>query len=374
MDNGFGVSKGMGGTGIAFASGKSLNNLNPASYSGLDSLSFIFEIGTYGKYTSFKSSSETAKKFDGNIRYLTIGFRFTDWWAGSLGAVPYSSVGYNINSIEYVDGDLTPYYKTFKGEGGISQFYYANSVNLGKHIALGLNTSYLLGSITQTESVSSISDYDGYTLKKTNYVNSLIFDYGIRLNTNIGKLNYSLGLIYGNQKNLKSRSNIYFGTSDDTVELKSTKTKYMVPQHYGAGISVSNGKNFLAGFDYSTEKWSVSNFSNLYLKTRDGEKYSFGVEYNPRQSVRDYGFRNLYYRIGGYYQSTYLVIDNTPVDTKAITFGIGMPLKKKLSLVNLSAELGQTGSTKNGLIRESYIMLHLNFTLNDIWFQKPQYD
>ena len=43
-ENSLGGNKGMGGTGIALMSGNSINFLNPASYSGLDTLVSVFEM------------------------------------------------------------------------------------------------------------------------------------------------------------------------------------------------------------------------------------------------------------------------------------------------------------------------------------------
>ena len=50
IDNSFGINKSLGGTGIAFQSGSSVNYLNPASYLGIPPNSFILEIGVYGIY------------------------------------------------------------------------------------------------------------------------------------------------------------------------------------------------------------------------------------------------------------------------------------------------------------------------------------
>lgn len=374
MDNGFGAPKAMGGTGRAFYSRNSINNLNPASYCGLDSLTFLFELGIYGKYTNYRSASATENAFDGNIRYMAIGFRNTSWWASSLGIVPYSSVGYNITTTEYIEGDLSAIKKNFTGSGGINQFYYGNSFSPNKHISIGINSSYIFGSVEQSESVAEVEGYEGYSLKKANFIKSLALDYGILLNTDIGKLNYSIGLTYGNQKTLKTSTDLKFGTSYDTIELRTTSNDFILPERFGAGIGISKGNNFRLGLDYSKENWSLMKFSNLSLQTRDGEKYSFGLEYFPQKSKRDYGLKTLYYRFGGFYQKSYMVVNKIPIDTRAITFGVGLPISRKSSIINLSTELGQTGSLKKGLIKESYVLFHINFSLRDIWFQKPRYD
>jgi hypothetical protein len=70
-----GTTSSMGGTGIAFLSGTSLNIVNPASYGGLDSLITLFDIGSFAKYTSLYTKTESQTLFDANIRYFTMSFK-----------------------------------------------------------------------------------------------------------------------------------------------------------------------------------------------------------------------------------------------------------------------------------------------------------
>ena len=108
QNNGFGTNTGMAGTGIAYRSEAYLNNLNPASYSGIDSLNFIFEFGCFGNVSRYKTSSMSKITTNGNIRYIAAGFRIWRRWAVSTGIIPYSSVGYQINSSETVEAWLMP--------------------------------------------------------------------------------------------------------------------------------------------------------------------------------------------------------------------------------------------------------------------------
>ena len=49
VDPSGGVGKGMNGLGIAYRDHAQVNHLNPASYSAIDSLSFIFDLGLSGQ-------------------------------------------------------------------------------------------------------------------------------------------------------------------------------------------------------------------------------------------------------------------------------------------------------------------------------------
>ena len=54
VDQSSGFNRGMNGLGLAFREHNQVNQLNPASYSSIDSLSFIFDVGISGQLTNFK--------------------------------------------------------------------------------------------------------------------------------------------------------------------------------------------------------------------------------------------------------------------------------------------------------------------------------
>ncbi len=373
-DNGFGANKAMGGTGMAFQSGRYLNNLNPASYSGIDSLSFLFEMGVFSKYTRYETNNKVQTKLDGNIRYIAMGFRITPWWANSTGVVPYSSVGYTIHSTKSIEGELTGYKITYNGSGGINQFYSGNSIKINKNISTGINASYIFGSITQTETAGGAYNFNGYSVQNTKYFNNFYFDYGLQFSVYNNDWKYTLGIVYGNSKKLKTLNRISFNYAEDTVDLGSSEFDFHLPRKYGFGIGVEKSRRYRGGFDFERKYWSVIKFSNPLLNTRNSERYSMGMEYTHKPDYKHFGLAGITYRAGAYYKKSYLVIDDTPINSGAITFGAGIPLKRDLSIINLSLELGENGTLENGLIKENYWLVHFNITLHDLWFQKPKYD
>jgi hypothetical protein len=58
----------------------------------------------------------------------------------------------------------------------------------------------------------------------------------------------------------------------------------------------------------------------------------------------------------------------------AASVGFGIPLKNDYSMINISLEVGKNGTSDKGLIQENFYLLHVNFSLHDIWFLKPKYD
>ncbi|MBK8883216.1 MAG: hypothetical protein IPN67_12780 [Bacteroidales bacterium] len=163
-----GINNAMGGTGIAFLSGHSLNLVNPASTAGLDSLFTIFEIGFDGKYTSYSTSRKSQSVFDANFKYIDMGFRVTPRWATSIGIAPYSTIGYSINASSDIEGTSLQYNKTYTGEGGVNKFFIGNSMKITKNLFFGVNAVYLFGNLTHSE---SSEDYD-YELEEKSYLSN----------------------------------------------------------------------------------------------------------------------------------------------------------------------------------------------------------
>jgi hypothetical protein len=373
-DNGFGVSRAMGGTGIGLKSTNSLNNINPASYGGIDSLSFLFEVGVFAGYTRSESRKEIQHQFDGNMRYLALGCRVTRWWASSLGIVPFSTVGYTIKSTGNIEGELTPYTKTYTGEGGLNQFYFSNAFSPIKNLSLGLNLAYVFGSITQNESMSTDGAFKGYLISKTQYVHNINLDYGIQYTLNAGKWGYTLGLTYGAKRNLKSSTDYYLAYANDTIELEGESNDFVIPAKYGIGLGVEKGRKFRAGLDYERRDWSSAQFTNIMLSTRSSDRISAGLEYLPLENYRDEWYKKLTYRLGATYKKSYLLIDDVPINSKSVSFGVGIPLRNAYTMINVALEAGQNGTIAKGLIKENYLILHFNLSLHDIWFLKPKYD
>ena len=160
---------------ITFLSGTTLNIVNPASYGGIDSLITLFDIGSFAKYTSFSTKSKSQTLFDANIRYFTMSFKPVRRIGTSFGIVPYSSVGYKINVLSSIEGSDKEFYKTFSGEGGVNKVYLGNSFKVSNNLFLGVNASFLFGTISRTESSSEGT----YSYQDKNLFSNFYLDYGL---------------------------------------------------------------------------------------------------------------------------------------------------------------------------------------------------
>ncbi len=379
-DNSYGVNRSLGGTGIAFKSGRSINNLNPASYLGANS-SFIMEVGVYGTY--YKSENKYSYQTGGdiNLSYFSASLYLTNWWTSSFGLVPFSSVNYEINSNDEIGGELVSFDKTYKGSGGFNRLYWGNSFKIFDGLSLGFNTSYIVGTITQSEIAASNESFNGYELINERTAYSLYFDYGLQYSivdddptTNGQDWEYTVGLIYGTGKKLNTKDDLKFTYEGTTTSLDAKdQPSIKIPQKLGIGIAVKNGNNFRAGFDYEWSEWSNINFSNPNLDTKNSNRFSIGVEYFPGKDRDDSWFKEIYYRLGANYKSSYLKIENMPINSKGISFGVGIPYDYT-STINLSIEYGEEGTTSKGLIKNSYWQFYLNLSLPELWSSRSRFD
>lgn len=367
-DNSFGINKSLGGTGIAFQSGRSINYLNPASYLGIFPNSFNMEIGAYSIYNKSENKSTAQTDRDINFSYFSASFYFADWWASSFGIVPFSSVDYEINSTDEIGGEITSLEKNFKGSGGLNRIYWGNSFKVYEGLSVGLNASYIFGPITQTETAESNSNFLGYELKNERTAQSFYLDYGMQYSINSNDWLYTVGFIYGASKKLTTTDEIEFTYSGVTSQLeKEELLNIKIPRKFGIGIAVKKNNNFRAGFDYELGTWSNINFSNPNLDTKNSNRFSIGIEYSPGEDRTDESwFRGFFYRLGANYKNSYLKIDNTPINSMGISLGIGIPYDK-INTINLTLEYGEEGTLNKGLIKNKYWMLYTNISFYELW-------
>ncbi|MFN8256612.1 MAG: hypothetical protein U0W24_13025 [Bacteroidales bacterium] len=374
---GFCENSALGSSGIAMPSISRLNSLNPASYVGLPNSTFLLYFGVFAKFSKYQSQGITQKDFDGNLKYLAMGLKLNNWWGTALGVEPFSSRGYYVTSDFPVEGDLNTYTLIMSGSGNISRFYFTNSFKLSKNFSFGFNTSYLFGSLTNTEEISynSLDLYDIY-VNRTNYFRNFFFDFGVQYKFKIGENNYFTGLTYSPSQSLNTRFEKYVVNDGDTLlDAEENTSDFEIPASIGIGLGTHLFKEQLhLSLDYKFTKWSLSKYSYNSAKLHDAWQINSGIEYG-RQTLNSYNYwNNVNYRLGFRYQKTYLNIKNLNINETAITAGLGLPSKFDRIITNISYEYAIVGTTSKGLIKERYSRIILGFSLSDKWFQRYKFE
>ena len=153
------MSRGMNGVGYALREGDAVNTLNPASYANVDSLTMLFDMGVSGQMTNFKEGNVSRNASIANFEYVVGSFRAWKNVGVAFGVLPYSNVGYDytITTKDVQTGTLT---QNYTGSGGLHQLFLGVGWRVLKPLSIGVNASYLWGSIDRsvTPSASSASN------------------------------------------------------------------------------------------------------------------------------------------------------------------------------------------------------------------------
>lgn len=401
QEGGFGRNAGMGHTGIALSSSYNLNNINPASYFSMDSISFFFEGGISGFDQKITTDDATARFSDMNFSYFAVGFPLAKWGFMSLGLKPESVVGYkfyddNAGLVDELSGDFTK--SNYSGNGNTTKAYTGIALSPVKDLSLGVHASYIFGSIKHYSLAQFPNDAYALSLgsSETIAVNDFFFDFGIQYRINLkDNQNLVIGGIYIPKSKLKG-TYTKLVAAGNTIDNDETKVLYAdtlhfsqnkfssaleTPEKFGIGLAYNIEDVLTVTADYSVAKWSESKLPNLSDNASgsfgigDEKKYAFGVEYIPNYRSASFYPSRIKYRLGTSYTEEYLITPNGDhlVDF-GITFGVGLPLKRSKTSFNLAFEWGQRGSTDYSLVKEDYMRFTMNLTLHEYWFMKRKFD
>ena len=388
----FGWSSAMGGMGYGLRSSQHINFKNPASYTSIDSMSFVFAFGVKSKITKYKTLSDEITNDNTNLSFISIGFPITKWLKSSIGLIPYSYIGYTIK--DTLSNNLYGNYTTYNfGKGGINEFYIGNSIELFKKLSLGFNISYLFGTMEQIRSLffDESSEYLATQRQDIIRLNDLHINCGVQYYNKINdKIKYTIALTFESKNKVKasyesltvttrSTSAFYNEINESHVEaiinhVYEENDQILLPNSLGFGFTLNFDEKLTVGGDYSFQSWSNSRILGKTDSLVNSNSFCLGMEYTPgRKSLTKY-YKRVNYRLGGHYTNSYIQLFDEQIKDFGVSFGFGLPIKRTNSLVNLSFDLGKRGTTDNNLILENYGIISLNVSLSDIWFVKRKFD
>lgn len=379
---GLAKTRALGGTGIALPTEMTLNPTNPASYYSIDSLSFLTDISLDYKRSKFMSGS--AKQYGNNVGLgnLAFGFRNTSWWKNSIGIAPFSSVGNNINVKGTLEGSVDGSNNldiNVQGTGGLNKVYWGNAFKVTPNLALGVNLSFIFGSIKQTQYISNSQLFTGdLTYEDNIYMGKLYVNYGAQYAFKVtNKIKGGLGVIYGSscKLNLNHELTTLDNSGNKLLDNVTSESSFTLPGYFGAGFYLKLDDKLLLAGDYKFSNWAKSKPLESTIRFANTNNLNFGLEYTPSVSFRDHGLKKLNYRIGGYINPSYLVINGQQLNDRGFTAGLGIPLMQKKIFFNLAYQYGKKGvDSGSGIINEYYQRFNISITLFDFWFVKPKFD
>lgn len=386
-DEGFGASRAMGGIGFALRSNNQINSLNPASYSAVDSLTFLMDAGVGLQMSRFSENGSSKTANNSSFDYIAMQFRLYPGLGIAAGLKPYSSVGYNLGTSGYITdaatGDETAATYNYFGNGGFHQVFVGLGYEPIRNLSVGFNISYLFGSITKTATIVSDAYADG-SIRKSGTMD--LYDYKLDLGAQYTYIlnkekerDLTFGATYslGHNFNTSSTSTTGSNTQGVTAGIKQ-------PHVLGLGAAYRDAY-WTAGIDYSLQLWDqvynepLSEGSGNALSAQqplnNRHRIAIGAEWVPNLYARNY-FKQVRYRFGAHYTTPYYKVKTAggswtdgPKEW-GVSGGFGLPLRilRNRSLVHLSMQYVRT-SLPN-LVSDNTFRLCVGITFNETWFKK----
>lgn len=385
-DRSFGAGRAMGGVGIGLRSPKQINPMNPASYSCMDSLTFIFDFGASFQSARYSDGANKYKNLNGNIEYLAVQFPITRWLAMSAGLLPYSFVGYKFGQVLEENG--LQYTNTYSGSGGLNQVYGGLSIDIWKkRLAVGANFGFLFGNIEHYQNLY-FSENTSYVNQRTQRleVRDMKMDFGVQYTHPISAIeNLTFGATFSpsNKLNAKaydvmkktSKAGAVIETATDTLK----NVAYDLPNSFGFGASYTKTNHIRVAADFLYETWSKANYGKTTGDFQNRYRIALGAEYEPDYGAKNF-FKRVHYRAGVHFGDSYVkaksALDNKSYGYKeyGVSVGLGLPMIDYRSLVNVAFEYVKVKPGHVSMIDEQYFRVTLNYTFNERWFFKFKLD
>ena len=392
-------NRGMGGVAYGLRNGSRINMQNPASYSCIDSLSFIFDVGMSLQLGHLSTPGKSVNIRNTTLNNVNAGFRLSKNLGMSIGFIPFSTIGYTFSQQEQVGqtgntGQAVTSHTAHTGNGGLNQLYIGAGWKPFAEFSIGANLSYVWGDYNHQTSQSFLEDgttsssYSGqnqiYSAELRTYKLDLGIQYPIRLNAQnwlIVGATYSLGHAIGGDASL-----LRYTSAGDSTEVTTTKA-FDLPHTWGGGLAWQHKNRLTIAADYTFQQWDKCKMpiagqdenGNVTYTPQKGEfmnrnRIAVGAEYTPNPESRGYLSR-VRYRVGVNLSTPYLKVNGLdgPSEYHA-TLGLGLPLQTRRmfgrSLINVSAEWMMRKASSPTLPKENYFLLNLGISFNEKWFMK----
>ena len=390
-----GFNRGMNGIGIGLRDGRQVNFLNPASYSAMDSLMFLFDAGVSGHLTQMKEGDKQITRKNANFEYAVAGFRVARHLGVSFGIIPFSNVGYSYATTLPIGSSTTSSYtNTYTGSGGLRQVYVGAGWEPFRGLSVGFNAAYVWGDYEKWV-INSYSDTYINKLSKVYKadVNTYKLDFGLQYQARVAKDDYvTVGLTYALGHKMKADPTcIIYSTNSQTGISDTTRfeinEKLSLPHSFGAALAWNHGSRWKVGIDYTMQKWSsvsfpeykiIDNQPQYKLNTSyfdDRHKVNLGGEYCNDVNSRSF-MKRIRYRAGASYASSYFKVNGKDGPSEvSVSAGVGVPIVNNYnnrSILNVSVQWVRNAAS--GLLTENTFRLNIGLTFNERWFQKWKFD
>lgn len=401
-----GASEAMGGISYGLRRSQQANPGNPASYSELDSLTFIFDVGVSGHLARMSDGSNSRDFYNGNIDYITMQFPLLRNMGASIGLLPYSKMGYNFGGARSLSN--IQYIETYRGSGGLTQIYGGVAWEPLKHFSMGANLSYLFGNYTRSSVVTPVTS--SALVGETKYmytIRELKYDFGVQYTIPLDKKrSVTLGAVYTPQINARADVNPsemlyaadpYENPRIGPSQILKTDTlhgaAFQLPHTFGFGLTYSTD-HFLIGLDGTYQLWKNLAYPALLDDLTNSNRFNdvirinTGIEYVIDPMSQNF-FHRIRFRGGLSYANSYtnfsVINPDNDQDTGMGSFreygvnvGLGLPfhdyITRHVSMLNIGFGYSRQQPDADFMISQDMFKISIGMNINEFWFFKRQFN
>lgn len=389
-DQSFGHNKAMGGIGYALRDGGHINPSNPASYTAVDSLAFIFDIGMSLKNSNFSEGNIKTNAKNASFDYIAMQFRLWKRMAMTFGFLPFSSVGYNLsssNTLTSENGESSDVTQTtsYTGEGGLRQVFMGLGFKVLNNLSVGANISYLYGDVTHQTTAAFSNSADVTMVSNIASIKSYKLDFGLQYTQRLSKKDFlTLGLTYNMGHNLNSsmEKNIQMievtSSGNSVISSNSTLTQdgFSMPHIYGVGLAYNRPRKFMVEADYTFQQWAKAKYDGNENYYSNSSKIALGGEFIPNFLSKNY-LNRIHYRAGVFYSTPYTktyttngFVNGGKEYGASLGFGLPLHLYQRRSILNISGQYTHVAPKYAGMLSENRFQINIGLTFNEKWFMK----
>ena len=371
-------NRSMGGLSV-YSDSIHLNFQNPASVAKLQLVNYAVA-GSY-KYVTQSTETEEQNATATSLDYIAIGIPMGRFGV-SFGLLPYTTVGYKLES----ENEET--ISQYTGTGGLNKVFMAFAYQFTPNFTFGIDANYNFGNTEKKTFVDEVGNQFGTREVLRSDLKGFSFNFGAEY---IFKLNDYLQLTtsatYSPATSFKADGERSLSTTiltdNGTAIPVDTRVTYLdgldikFPSQFTIGGGIGTSKDWFIGAQYSNVK--MSNFNDPLLNVgtiefMDANRYRIGGFFIPNyNSISSYWHR-VVYRAGARYEENGFNVAGEDINEFGISFGVGLPVGRFYSNLNLGFEIGSRGTTNNGLVKENFFNTFISLSLNDKWFEKRYID
>jgi hypothetical protein len=374
-----GKNIGMGNAGIALFGETHINLSNPASIANINRsiLSASYQ------YRSFASQDDAGSSLvaSGGINSFALAFPVLERkkMVLSLGLLPYTTVGYELQKQQTVGGNSAV--QAYEGRGGINSAQISLSYGISSDIIVGATAHYLFGSIYRDQTITFLTgNLFGGTYNETNSYSGLGLTLGgiyAGVDKALGlsdtkSVNAALTIFTGSSLSLDRELLRNFYSSQDTSA--TTDRTVTLPFGFTAGIAMLNNRTVYAA-DLQFQNWGGFTVDGVHpAEIQNSIRLGAGAEFLPISDfIGDEFYKRLSYRVGAYALRSNLELFGNSINEIGGTAGMSFPMNPE-TRVHLALEYGLRGTTSSNLIRDAIVRFTVSVSAAELMFIQPPID